>query len=333
MEDEEQGTPEYVQGPSVLLAGDAEHIYIIAPYEYYHTGSCSLFDYCATQPDGRLSEETARPFFQQIVKVCMFFCFEDQWVLLSFVNQIPHFSLVVRVGSFWQGLETLQRVQICHRNLSLESVVLRQRSNTRVRGQSVSSANNNNNDGTCYQCTITQLGNAVRVPLSSLPQDDDKQDTEHMSPATATLLSVAGRNPQYVAPELWGDQSESDSHLGHGTSTYTTSVEGGYASDLWSAGVMLLAMLLGSDALFAAPIPADPVFRRITDRHHLKEYIATQNMNSSASSPMGGAKNRFISEEAVDLLQRMLRVEPSERLTLTDLVQHPWLYSDIKGLT
>ena len=61
--------PEYVQGPSVLLAADAEYIYTIVPYDYYHTGSCTLFDYCATQPGGRLPEETARSLFQQIVKV------------------------------------------------------------------------------------------------------------------------------------------------------------------------------------------------------------------------------------------------------------------------
>ena len=62
---------EYVQGPSVLLAGDDENVYTITPYDYYHKGSCSLFEYCATQPGTQLPEETARRFFQQIVKVCM----------------------------------------------------------------------------------------------------------------------------------------------------------------------------------------------------------------------------------------------------------------------
>ena len=58
-----------MQGPSVLLAGDAEHVYTITPYDYYHTGSSSLFEYCATQPGGVVAEETARGFFRQIVKV------------------------------------------------------------------------------------------------------------------------------------------------------------------------------------------------------------------------------------------------------------------------
>ena len=60
---------EYVQGPSALLAGDEEHVYTITPYDYYHTGSSTLFEYCATQPAGVVPEETARGFFQQIVKV------------------------------------------------------------------------------------------------------------------------------------------------------------------------------------------------------------------------------------------------------------------------
>jgi len=59
---------EFVQGPSVLLAGDAEHVYTIAPYDYYHTGSSSLLEYCCVR-GGTLSEDTARGLFRQIVKV------------------------------------------------------------------------------------------------------------------------------------------------------------------------------------------------------------------------------------------------------------------------
>ena len=232
-------------------------------------------------------------------------------------------------------------MQICHRNLSLESVVVRKKSNTssRVEGGQSTGANFNN-DTTCYQCTITQLGNAVHVPSLLSLQQDDPQDAEHLSTTMATsytpLLSAAGRNPQYVAPELWYDHSESDTLF---CQTTDTAVQGGYAADLWSAGVMLLAMLMGSEALFAIPFPADPVFRRITHRQHLKEYIETQQTKSRPLASLGGCakdgnttSTTIISEEAVDLLQRMLRVDPHERMTLADLVQHPWLCSDGKSL-
>ena len=218
---------------------------------------------------------------------------------------------------FRKGLETLQRVQICHGNLSLESVVLRERPS---RGQLL----NNNNDleeapalvvavhvdgdvtslTTSYCCTITQLGSAVRVPLPTHHEDGELGVLRPPVTSPGELsLKVAGRHPQYMAPELWIGQDD-------------TAAAGGYAADLWSAGIMLMAMLLGDDALFAAPIPADPVFRRISQ--NLIEFVATLQTKRSAA---------HLSKEAVDLLQRMLRIDLNERLTLADVQQHPWLYS------
>jgi len=127
---------------------------------------------------------------------------------------------------------------------------------------------------------------------------------------------LVGNTPQFVAPELWNDMDGTASASTATTTGGTVSFDG-YAADIWSAGVILLALLLGSDALFAAPIPADPVFRRISTAQGLKEFVAATQKKKGMNPP--------ISEEAIDLLQRMLRVEAKDRLTLTGIQKHPWV--------
>ena len=144
----------------------------------------------------------------------------------------------------------------------------------------------------------------------------------HEEPGRIQILQpqpCAGGYPQYVAPELWSDNAT-------GTADSYAIEFDGYAADLWSAGVMLLAMLVGTDALFVAPVAADPVFRRICTGG-LKKYVAKTQKKKQLSTNTATTSGP-ISEEAIDLLQRMLRVDPRERLMLADVQQHPWVRSD-----
>lgn len=193
----------------------------------------------------------------------------------------------------------LQACEICHRNLSSESVILRLQNmpSNQAKGDEGMAGNS-------YCCTLTQLGYALRVP----------QETGCIQIGQPQPL--AGSNPQYVAPELW-----------NGTickgSTNDVSFDG-YAADLWSAGVMLLAMLMGNDAIFSAPVPADPTFRRICmTPGGLKDYVATTRKKRKLAT--GSDTTTPISDEAIDLLQGMLRVDPKARLTLKDVQSHPWV--------
>ena len=77
------------------------------------------------------------------------------------------------------------------------------------------------------------------------------------------------------------------------------------SADLWSAGVILWAFLLGKDTLLAAPIPGDPIFRQLQ-------------------------KDAFwnhcgLSDDAIDLLRGMLQVKVEDRYTLEQVIEHPWL--------
>jgi serine/threonine protein kinase len=80
---------------------------------------------------------------------------------------------------------------------------------------------------------------------------------------------------------------------------------------------MLFVMLLGSEALFVAPLPEDRRFQDICVDGNLKELL--QRMESKHS------KSFSVSNDALDLLQKMLRAEPKDRLSLSQIQQHAWV--------
>lgn len=182
-------------------------------------------------------------------------------------------------------------MQLCHRNLSLESIVLQKGLRS-----SVDSSDASPKFG--YTCMIRDFGCAARVPCSA-----DGTVVHMLKP----LSLMSSCNLQYIAPEVWNGGNTDDHESG-------PSPFDAYAADLWSAGVILLALLFGTDAIFVAPVPEDRVFKQICIDRHLKE-IATHRSPS-------------LSDNALDLLQRLLRCDPKDRPTLADVQQHPWVIGD-----
>ena len=182
-----------------------------------------------------------------------------------------------------QALETLQCVELCHRDVSLQNMLL---SGTR--------------------CTLMNLSCALRIPTD--PGTGVPRMIEPQPPCAS--------NPQTVAPELLRNEPFD-----------------GYAVDLWAAGVVLFTMLLGADALFAAPVVEDRKFRMICEGNlrqlvmeiqdaHLAAIVANQSSPSSAEAPKPPLG---LSDSAIDLLQQMLRPEPRSRLTLSQVQSHEWV--------
>jgi serine/threonine protein kinase len=86
----------------------------------------------------------------------------------------------------------------------------------------------------------------------------------------------------------------------------------GFAADLWSAGVLLFVFLVGLAPFKEPNATADRRFREIS-QGKLKELMASN------------LPEKTVSDEACDLLQNMLWRDPSKRLTLSQVIQHPWV--------
>ena len=97
----------------------------------------------------------------------------------------------------------------------------------------------------------------------------------------------------YISPEVLANNSPID----------------GFAIDLWASGVVLFIMLVGIPPFSWADL-GDSRFRCISEGgldYMLKKW------------------NDPISPLATDLLQSMLRRDPQDRLTLFQVMNHPWV--------
>jgi len=111
---------------------------------------------------------------------------------------------------------------------------------------------------------------------------------------SAGLNTVCG-TPTYVAPEVLLSTSENPY---------------GPACDLWSAGVLLFNLLAGYPPFHEANLPQ--LFKSI--RKGLKPYEF-----------MADPSWTMVSAEAKDLIQRLLVVNPKERLSAAEALKHPWI--------
>lgn len=139
-------------------------------------------------------------------------------------------------------------------------------------------------------CYVVGLGLSLRVPA----QEEEESSTTLLNPQGS-----CGTNLLYLAPEILQNMPFD-----------------GYATDLWSAGIMLSIMLFGTGAPFVWASPDDKRFREISLKGNLRDVARKWESLEPGVAPM--------SEEALDLLQNMLRANPAERLTLEGVREHPW---------
>lgn len=103
---------------------------------------------------------------------------------------------------------------------------------------------------------------------------------------------VCGKH-NYMSPEIFANTDNFD----------------GFAIDLWAAGVILYIMLTGFPPYDQASM-TDQRFELIVNGR-LMEQLRNWDI--------------VLSEEAGDLLQNMLKLDPRERLTLAQVLDHPWV--------
>ena len=98
---------------------------------------------------------------------------------------------------------------------------------------------------------------------------------------------------------------------------FSSNIFDGFAIDIWAAASTLYLMLTGMPA-YSKPWRADPYYRA----------FAVDGLLMATLQSWG----RPISDEAGDLLQRMLREDPKDRLTLAQVMEHPWVTnSDVEA--
>ncbi|XP_046680767.1 serine/threonine-protein kinase Chk2-like [Homalodisca vitripennis] len=110
---------------------------------------------------------------------------------------------------------------------------------------------------------------------------------------TNTDLKTMCGTPVYTAPEILMTQ---------GTGFYTHQV------DVWSLGVMLFLCLSGKLPFSKDRSPL-PVVEQIV----------------RVSYSMSGPEWRGVSPQAASLIRRMLKADPNQRITIEQILAHPWL--------
>ncbi|CEI87118.1 Putative CAMK/CAMKL/KIN4 protein kinase [Rhizopus microsporus] len=111
------------------------------------------------------------------------------------------------------------------------------------------------------------------------------------------LMATSCGSPCYAAPELVINDDDNNHYVGT-------------AVDIWSCGVILFAMLCGY-----LPFDDDPNNPQGANIHLLYKYIISTPLELPTS----------MSEDAKDLLRRMLVPDPRKRCQMNDILDHPWL--------
>lgn len=157
------------------------------------------------------------------------------------------------------GVEYLQSIGVCHRDMSLENILVTRDGN----------------------CRIIDLGMSLRCPVAE----------------DGTFLPIPPQGAcgkrNYISPESLANNAPFIGPL----------------VDIWALGVILFILLTGVPPVETSS-QLDPRFRLICSGG-LRQMLLQWNIH--------------ISEEAMDLLQKILRGNPNERLTIREMKAHPWM--------
>ncbi len=175
-----------------------------------------------------------------------------------------------------QGLHFLQSKGICHRDLSLENILVDE-----------------------DNCLVIDFGMCLRVPYSCRSSSSSPSaamsitDVNHGSIRRLIKpMGTCGKH-NYMSPEIYQNRQSFD----------------GFGVDLWAAGVILYIMLTGFPPYDHATL-ADQRFEIIVEGQ-LMEQLRMWDID--------------LSDDAGDLLQAMLQLNPRDRLTLGEVMDHPWV--------
>lgn len=209
-----------------------------------------------------------------------------------------------------QGIENLQHVGISHRDMSLENLLVHQDGALIIdmgmcllvpfqeNGISINTAtasltasfNQMNMNGGGQQQIINKL-QQQQIPngmQQEIPLTSGRQRPRYLIRPQGTCGKWI-----YMSPEIYQNKEPFD----------------GFAVDMWAAGVILFLMLTGF-----------PPWERACQTDERFHYMTAGYLVQMLTEWEIG-----LSSDAMDLLQRMLFIDPKDRLSLDQVRAHPWM--------
>lgn len=187
---------------------------------------------------------------------------------MSAKSKATQYQFVVVNRLMAQGVAHLQRMGVCHRDMSLENILV----------------------DDYKKSIVIDLGMCLRVPYDN---DDTVTDVSAGTMRRLILPQIPCGKPNYISPEVLKSEEPFD----------------GFAIDLWATAVILFIMLVGLPPWEFAR-EEDPRYRMVV-RGGLTRMLRSW--------------DREISAPAADLLQKMLREDPRQRLSLVEVQDHAWV--------
>mmetsp|Transcript_24937 Transcript_24937/g.26760 ORF Transcript_24937/g.26760 Transcript_24937/m.26760 type:complete len:81 (+) Transcript_24937:42-284(+) len=80
---------------------------------------------------------------------------------------------------------------------------------------------------------------------------------------------------------------------------------------------MLYSMVVGTNALFSAPIAGDKIFTKLCIRGDIRGEVKRY------GKQLGKDYSNLLINDLLDLLRTMLKADPKQRLSLEEVTEHP----------
>ena len=246
----------------------------------------------------RVQQRLSDPGHDNVVSVAQV-AFDDRYIfaVLPFANGGELFGVVERHGAFPQptcrhffrqvvrGLQYLGQKNVCHRDMSLENVMLHDEA-------AAAAADGGGGGGELNLAATKALIIDFGLCIAPVQLLDDGSVALHGP------LPPCGK-PNYISPEIYSRQQFHP-----------------FKIDVWALGVMLFIMSTGAPP-FETPTLVDPRFKIIAEGrlHYLLQQWGFH----------GTGRDTDLPDEAVQLMQLCLQVRPEHRPTCEQILAHPYL--------